>query len=126
LLRLLPGAVEVGRDVGAELGFEEEAEEEGTQGMVVILLFWGRELDDGSSGKANRLVSVETLEAVPQDCVWETGERDDWAVELFSLRTRVDFGPVELAFVEEEEAPLVLAQPSGRDPEATEGPGREG
>lgn len=39
---------------------------------------------------------VETGEAEPQDRVWETDERDDWAVLDLSFRTRFDLTPPPL------------------------------
>lgn len=124
-LRLAPGAVEAGREVGAEFGLEDGADDaECTHGMVVTLPVWVCELlDAGSSGNANLLEFVVAVDAVPQDRVCETEEREDCAVELLSFRTRVDFGPE--AFVADEEAEVV-SQPRGRVPEVTDEAGREG
>jgi len=119
-LRTAPGAAEGGREVGAELGFDDGADEDWVHGTVVTLPVWARE-DDGSSGKANLFEFVgAAADAEPQDRVCETEEREDWAVELFSFRTRVDFGP------EEDDGVEVVAQPNGRVPDGTDGPGREG
>ena len=76
-LRLAPGAVDPGRDVGAEGGLEDGAEEDWVHGMVVILLLWERELAAGSSGKEILFELVGAADAEPQDLVCETEERDD-------------------------------------------------
>lgn len=121
--RLDPGAVDPGRDVGADEGFEDGAEEDWLQGIVVILLLdWGRELE-GSSGKANLFEVVGATEAEPQDLVCDTDDREDWAVELLSFRTRFDFVP-ELVFVEEDAD--VVAQFRGNESDGRGPPGREG
>jgi hypothetical protein len=101
-------------------------DEGATQGTVftfpapVLLVGGGAEEGGGSPG--NGFAELETLDAVPQDLVCETEERDDAAVEDFSFKTRLDLAPPDWV-VEEEEA---VAQPRGMEPLGTLGPGRDG
>jgi hypothetical protein len=78
--------------------------------------------EEGGGRPGNGFAELDTLDAVPQDLVCETDERDDAAVEDFSLRTRLDLGPQYLVVDEED----VVAQLRGMEPLGTLGPGREG
>jgi hypothetical protein len=102
----LPGAVLAGLEDGAELGLLFGAEDGATQGTVFtlpvpVLLLGGAEDGGGRPGKG--FAELETPDAVPQDRVCETEEREDAAVEDLSFKTRVDFGPPDCV-VDEEDA----------------------
>lgn len=109
--------------VGAELGFEDAAED-GAQGTVLIFpvpaRLCGADAGGGRSGK--ELEEVGALDAVPHERVCETDDRDDAAVDDLSFRTRLVFAVLDCVEVEED----ACAQPRGIDPLDTLGPGRDG
>lgn len=122
----LAGPVLAGLLVGAELGFEDGAEEVGAQGTVLtfpdpVLLLGGAE--DGGGRPGNGLAELEAADAVPHERVCETDDRDDAAVEDLSFKTRLVFAAPDCVVDEEDEA---CAQPRGIDPLGILGPGREG
>jgi hypothetical protein len=107
---------------------------EATQGTVLTFVdvAFGR-VGGGSVGKglfagAAEEAEVETGgDAVPQDRVWDTEERDDCAVLDFSFSTRVDFVFVGVVVFEEDELAVVTAQFKGIDEdELPLAAGREG
>lgn len=118
----------------ADPGLEEGAEEEANQGMVLTFVdvAFGRVGGGGRVGKGLFGAVAEEVEdiggdAVPQDRVWETEERDDCAVLDFSFSTRVDFVFVFVLVFEEEELAVVTAQFKGiAEEELPLAAGREG
>jgi hypothetical protein len=120
------GPLLAGLLVGAELGFEDGAEEPGAQGTVLtfpgpVLLLGGAE--DGGGRPGNGLAEFEAEDAVPHERVCETDDREDAAVDDLSFRTRFDFAAPDCVVDEEDEA---CAQPRGIEPLGTLGPGRDG
>ena len=80
----MPGTVEPGREVGAELGFdvgleeEEEAVHDGAGAVVIFVLVEADAFGFAGGGRpGNGLEDDERPDAVPHDLVCETEERDD-------------------------------------------------
>jgi hypothetical protein len=104
--------------------------------LTFVDVAFGRVGGGGRVGKGLVVVVVvveeEEMEdmggdAVPQDRVWETEERDDCAVLDFSFKTLVDFVLVGVLVFEEDELAVVTAQFSGiAEEELPLAAGREG
>ena len=129
LAGLLAGGVALA-DPGLEDGAEEAA-----QGTVLTFVDVAFDRVDGGGRVGKGLfvvVEEEEMEdmggdAVPQDRVWETEERDDCAVLDFSFKTLVDFVLVGVLVFEEDELAVVTAQFSGiAEEELPLAAGREG
>lgn len=120
--------MEAGREVGADDGFEDGADVGATHGTVDTLPVPCRVADPGGGGRpGNGLLDDANPEAVPQDRVCETVERDDWAVEDLSLSTRFVLGLEAPDDDDVDVAEVIEAQPKGIDPPLVLlGPGREG
>ena len=122
----LPGTVELGRDEGADDGLEFGVDDGPTHGTVVILPVYCVFEDDGAGRSGNGFADEETPEAVPQDRVCETWERDDCAVDDFNFKT-FDFLAPETGAGAAEDEEDVTAQLRGMEPADVLVPaGREG
>lgn len=123
-------ALEVGLDDGG-VGRADEVllpEDGATQGTVVMrpLVGFG---PAGAGRPGNELLPEEVDEeapAVPHDRVCETEDREDWAVDDFSLRTRVDFAGAEDVEDEDGVEDITRAQPCGKASVKPLGPGKDG
>lgn len=130
----LPGPLDAGllvggvglADVGFELGAEEADETHGTVETFVLVRFVIADAVGGGGSPGKGLEDETSEEAVPHDRVWETEEREDWAVEDLSFKTRVDFA-AEGAEGVGLDVEVTVAQPRVSPPLGmTLGPGREG
>jgi len=110
--------VVLGREVGgggvvvAGVGYEGPIH---GAGPVVPLPAGAREAVGGGR-PGNGFAEDERPDAVPQDRVWDTGEREDCAVDDFNFKT-FDFFAPEFGAAGEDDEEVVTAQFRGMEPE---------